>query len=64
MRVCTRSLLTALTRWRDPDDPLFHPRPPLNGRQLQQELGLPAGPALGRLLEALKRERAFGRLPR
>jgi tRNA nucleotidyltransferase (CCA-adding enzyme) len=55
---------TALTRWRDPDDPLFHPRPPLNGRQLQQELGLPAGPALGRLLEALKRERAFGRLPR
>jgi tRNA nucleotidyltransferase (CCA-adding enzyme) len=54
----------ALARWRDGDDPLFHPRPPLDGRQLQRELGIPAGPALGRLLEALKRERAFGRLPR
>ena len=53
----------ALTRWRDPHDPLFHPHPPLDGRQLQQELGIPAGPALGRLLNALKRERAFGRLP-
>ncbi|MEB3255275.1 MAG: CCA tRNA nucleotidyltransferase [Synechococcaceae cyanobacterium] len=53
----------ALARWRDPADPLFHPRPPLDGRQLQQELGLAAGPELGRLLEHLSRERAFGRLP-
>ncbi|MFM7266645.1 MAG: hypothetical protein ACKOZW_13850, partial [Cyanobium sp.] len=53
----------ALARWRDPADPLFHPRPPLNGRQLQQELGMAAGPQLGRLLDALSRERAFGRLP-
>ena len=53
----------ALARWRDPADPLFHPRPPLDGRQLQQALGLAAGPELGRLLEALSRERAFGRLP-
>jgi tRNA nucleotidyltransferase (CCA-adding enzyme) len=54
----------ALTRWRDPEDPLFHPHPPLDGRQLQQELGISAGPALGRLLDALTLERAFGRLPR
>jgi hypothetical protein len=31
---------------------------------LQQELGIAAGPTLGRLLDALTRERAFGRLPR
>ncbi len=55
---------TALARWRDPEDPLFHPHPPLDGRQLQQELGMAAGPTLGRLLDALTRERAFGRLPR
>jgi tRNA nucleotidyltransferase (CCA-adding enzyme) len=53
----------ALARWRDSADPLFHPRPPLDGRQLQQALGMAAGPELGRLLEALSRERAFGRLP-
>ncbi len=54
----------ALARWRDPEDPLFHPHPPLDGRQLQRELGIGAGPTLGRLLDALTRERAFGRLPR
>ena len=53
----------ALHHWRDPADPLFHPRSPLDGRQLQAELGLKAGPGLGRLLAALTRERAFGRLP-
>jgi tRNA nucleotidyltransferase (CCA-adding enzyme) len=53
----------ALARWRDRDDPLFHPRAPLDGRELQQALGLKAGPELGRLLDALRRERAFGRLP-
>ncbi len=52
----------ALERWRDPADPLFHPQPPLDGRQLQQSLGLPPGPELGQLLEHLCRERAFGRL--
>lgn len=55
--------LAALRRWRDPGDPLFHPRSPLDGRELQSELGLKAGPGLGRLLSALTLERAFGRLP-
>ena len=50
-----------LNRWRDPADPLFHPRPPLDGRTLQAELGLPPGRALGQLLERLMLERAFGR---
>jgi tRNA nucleotidyltransferase (CCA-adding enzyme) len=52
-----------LGRWRNPDDPLLHPRPPLNGRRLQQHLAIPAGPDLGRLLDHLTLERAFGRLP-
>jgi len=52
----------ALKRWRNPDDPLFHPRPPLDGATLQVRLGLPPGPRLGALLEYLSRERAFGRL--
>ncbi|MFN5194644.1 MAG: CCA tRNA nucleotidyltransferase, partial [Cyanobacteriota bacterium] len=53
----------SLTRWRDGSDPLHHPRPPLDGRSLQQELGLAPGPQLGALLNHLTRERAFGRLP-
>jgi len=50
-----------LQRWREPHDPLFHPRPPLDGTTLQRELGLPPGRALGALLEQLMLERAFGR---
>lgn len=53
----------ALQRWRDPEDPLFHPRPPLDGLDLQKRLGLPPGPRLGQLLDHLTAERAFGRLP-
>ena len=53
----------ALERWRDGEDPLFHPRPPLDGLQLQQRLGIPPGRSLGALLAHLSRERAFGRLP-
>jgi tRNA nucleotidyltransferase (CCA-adding enzyme) len=53
----------ALGRWRDRRDPLFHPRTPIDGARLQRELGLRPGPLLGRLLQHLLRERAFGRLP-
>ena len=53
-----------LQRWRDGGDPLFHPRPPLDGAALQQRLGLAPGPRLGQLLSHLSRERAFGRLAR
>jgi tRNA nucleotidyltransferase (CCA-adding enzyme) len=53
----------ALRRWRDPADPLFHPRPPLNGHALQQALPLAPGRELGELLQHLMGERAFGRLP-
>ncbi len=52
----------ALERWRDAADPLFHPRPPLDGHQLQQALALPPGRLLGELLTHLSGERAFGRL--
>jgi tRNA nucleotidyltransferase (CCA-adding enzyme) len=54
----------ALRRWRDPDDPLFHPRAPLDGGELQRRLGLFPGRQLGLLLEHLTAERAFGRIPR
>ena len=54
--------VTALRRWRNPDDPLFHPRPPLDGHTLQKRLGLGPGPEVGRLLRFLTRERAFDRL--
>jgi tRNA nucleotidyltransferase (CCA-adding enzyme) len=53
-----------LERWRDGDDPLFHPRPPLDGAALQHQLGLQPGPLLGQLLRHLSQERAFGRLAR
>jgi len=52
----------AMARWRDRDDPLFHPRSPMDGRTLQSRLGVPPGPLLGRLIDHLSRERAFGRL--
>ena len=51
-----------LTRWRDPHDPLFHPRPAIDGGRLQRELGLAPSPLLGQLLDHLMLERAFGRI--
>ncbi|MGC6482081.1 MAG: CCA tRNA nucleotidyltransferase [Synechococcus sp.] len=51
-----------LERWRDPHDPLFHPRQPLDGTTLQQELGIRPGPQLGQLLKHLAVEHAFGHL--
>jgi len=58
-----RQAETALERWRNPDDPLFHPAAPMDGHTLQEQLQVPAGPLLGQLLDYLKRERAMGRLP-
>ncbi|MEA5443459.1 hypothetical protein VB739_12910, partial [Cyanobium gracile UHCC 0281] len=52
----------ALRRWRDPADRLFHPRPPLDGRRLQQLLAIAPGPRLGQLIDHLTAESAFGRL--
>ena len=51
-----------LERWRDPEDRLFHPRTPLDGRTLQQHLGLVPGPALGALIDQLRLDFAFGRI--
>ena len=51
-----------LKRWRDPNDPLFHPTMPLDGGSLQKELGLSAGPTMGKVLAQLRLERAFGRI--
>ncbi|MFM7653253.1 MAG: CCA tRNA nucleotidyltransferase [Vulcanococcus sp.] len=51
-----------LQRWRDPNDPLFHPKAAIDGGSLQRELALPPSPQLGQLLDRLMLERAFGRI--
>ena len=51
-----------IKQWRDPENKLFHPRPPLGGRLLQKKLGLSPGPLLGHLLDHLSLENAFGRI--
>ena len=51
-----------LKHWRDREDRLFHPSAPLDGRALQAELGLRPGPRLGKLIDHLCLERAFGRI--
>ena len=53
---------TWIQRWREPNDPLFHPAAAVDGVTLQRELGIKPGPAVGRLLEHLKQERAFQRV--
>ncbi len=51
-----------LKKWRNLEDPLFHPASPLDGHSIQSNLSLPSGPLLGSLLRYLCHERAFGRL--
>ncbi len=51
-----------LDRWRDLNDPLFHPSSPLDGHCLQKNLGVSSGRDLGQLMSYLCHERAFGRL--
>ena len=51
-----------LERWRDPQDPLFHPRSPLDGTSLQKALSMSPGPVLGALIQHLSLERAYGRI--
>jgi len=57
------SARATLDRWRDPSDPLVHPRPPIDGKGLQQGLAMKPSRQLGALLHHLTLERAFGRLP-
>ena len=53
---------TWIQRWREQEDPLFHPAADVDGLTLQRELGIKPGPVIGHLLEHLKRERAFQRI--
>lgn len=43
-------------------DPIAHPTPPLTGRDLMTHLGLPAGPQIGQLLEAIQLARVEGKI--
>ncbi|MCT0211934.1 MULTISPECIES: CCA tRNA nucleotidyltransferase [unclassified Synechococcus] len=54
--------LAWMKRWRNPDDPLFHPRFPVDGWTLQQTLGLGPSRQVGQLLAHLSAELAFGRI--
>lgn len=51
-----------MQRWRNAEDPLFHPRSPLDGNTLQTELSLPPGPTLGALILHLTTAHAYGRV--
>ena len=51
-----------LRRWRNAEDPLFHPRAPIDGNSLLEAVEIQPGPRLGRLLHHLKLEHAFGRI--
>ncbi len=51
-----------LSRWRDAQDPLFHPRSPLDGYTLKKIFNAPQGPWIGKLMNFLCKEKAFGRL--
>ena len=51
-----------LRRWRDSQDPLFHPASPLDGIELKEILGVPEGPSLGVIIDQLSKERAFNRI--
>ena len=51
-----------LRRWRNAEDPLFHPRAPIDGTSLLTALGIQPGPGIGKLLHHLKREQAFRRI--
>ena len=51
-----------LTRWRDKEDKLFHPRNLINGNTVKRYLKLNDGPVLGNLLNYLSKEYAFNRI--
>ena len=51
-----------IERWRDSNDPLFHPYTPLNGSALKDSLNLKEGSQLGELIRYLCQEQAFGRV--
>lgn len=51
-----------LAHWRNHQDPLFHPRPPIDGSTLQEHLGLSPSRRLGNLLAHLTLEAAYGRI--
>ena len=51
-----------LNRWRDKDDKLFHPRNLISGDLVKQHLKIEDGPLIGKLLNYLSKENAYGRL--
>jgi tRNA nucleotidyltransferase (CCA-adding enzyme) len=54
--------LPLVKRFLDPTDPVAHPAPSLTGRDLMNALNLPAGPQIGRLLEAIQLAQAEGKI--
>ncbi|MGJ3246043.1 MAG: CCA tRNA nucleotidyltransferase [Elainellaceae cyanobacterium] len=56
----TEAIAPLVSRFLDADDPIAHPHPLLSGRDLMTKLGIPPGPQVGHLLEAIQRARAEG----
>lgn len=56
------SLLTWLERYEDPNDPLAHQVPLLDGRQVMQALGLRPSPRVGEVLAAVRLAQAKGEI--
>ncbi|WP_225907607.1 CCA tRNA nucleotidyltransferase [Leptolyngbya sp. BL0902] len=53
-------VIALVERYLNPQDPVAHPRPLISGRDLIQGLGLPPGPQIGELLEAIQLAQAEG----
>ena len=51
-----------MRRWRNPNDPLFHPCAPVDGDTLQTKLSIQPGPELGALIQHLTTAHAYGRI--
>ena len=56
------AFIPLVERFLDPTDPVAHPIPSLTGRDLMNALNLPAGPQIGRLLEAIQLAQAEGKI--
>lgn len=53
-------VMALLDRYLNAQDPVAHPRPLISGRDLIQGIGLPPGPQIGELLEAIQLAQAEG----
>ncbi len=56
------AIAASIDRYLNPDDPVAHPRPVIDGNTLMDALNLSKGPHIGRLLTAIQIARAEGKV--